>query len=139
MKYLMFLLCFDRVLLDNENYGMKSYQALWMRVQNEIVSPKFNAFADIIDLDRYADQFYTPEVLCEMAECLAGILQDTGCASPILDEPGARKLIEQSQYGGLGLPYLVNRKVIEVISERENRDNHRDESQDRNREEIRNV
>ena len=138
MKYLMFLLCFDRVLLDNENYGMKSYQALWMRVQNEIVSPKFNAFADIIDLDRYADQFYTPEVLCEMAERLAWILQDPGCASPVLDEAGAQKLIEQSQYGGLGLPYLVNRKVAEMISEENNRGRSREDNRDKDPDESQN-
>lgn len=37
MKYLMFVYAFDRELLDNENSGLKSYQALWMRIQNEIV------------------------------------------------------------------------------------------------------
>ena len=117
MRYLMFLLCFDRVLMDNDDIGIKSYQALWMRIQNEVVSPRFNAFADIIDLDRYADQFYTTDVLCEMAARLAGVLQYSETGVPVLDEDAAMKLIEQSQYGGLGLPYLVNRKVIEIISD----------------------
>ncbi|MBQ9189643.1 MAG: hypothetical protein IJ138_09990, partial [Clostridia bacterium] len=34
MRHVMFLFCFDRELLDDENYGVKSYQALWMRIQN---------------------------------------------------------------------------------------------------------
>ncbi len=117
MKYIMFLLCFDRILMDNENSGMKSYQALWMRVQNEVVSTRFNAFADIIDLDRYADQFYTPEVLCEMAQRLADILQLPSAGTNVLDPEEAAKLIGQSQYGGLGLPFLVNRKAAELPHE----------------------
>ena len=120
MKYLMFLLCFDRVLMDNENAGIKSYQALWMRIQNEVVSPRFNSFADIIELDRYADQFYTPGVLCEMARRLGDALQFPEGTLPLPDEDAAMKLIDQAQYGGLGLPYLVNRKVMEIISGAEN-------------------
>ena len=119
MKYLMFLLCFDRILMDNENYGMKSYQALWMRVQNEVVSTRFNAFADIIDLDRYADQFYTPDVLCEMARRLTEILHLPSDGTPALSMEEAGKLIEQSQYGGLGLPYLVNRKLLDEPAQEE--------------------
>ncbi len=113
MRHLMFLLCFDRILMDNEDYGMKSYQALWMRVQNEVVSSRFNAFADIIDLDRYADQFYTPAVLCEMAQKLYDLLFPGKKKAAALDEEMAENLIQQSQYGGLGLPYLVNRRIIE--------------------------
>ena len=119
MKYLMFLLCFDRILMDNENYGMKSYQALWMRVQNEVVSTRFNAFADIIDLDRYADQFYTPDVLCEMARRLTEILHLPSDGTPALSIEEAEELIEQSQYGGLGLPYLVNRKLLDKPAQEE--------------------
>ena len=113
MHHLMFLLCFDRVLMDNENYGMKSYQALWMRVQNEVVSTRFNAFADIIDLDRYADQHYKPDILCEMAQRIYDILWPENAGETALQEDEAEKLIDQSMYGGIGLPYLVNRKAAD--------------------------
>ncbi len=119
LHYLIFFLCFDRALMDNEDYGMKSYQALWMRVQNEVVSTRFNAFADIIDLDRYADQYYTPDVLCGMGRRLAETLQPERRQTGILDAEGAEGLIEQSGYGGLGLPYLVNRKVVEELDRTE--------------------
>ena len=164
MRYLMFFLCFDRILLDNENAGMKSYQALWMRVQNEVVSTRFNAFADIIDLDRYADEAYTPEVICKMSQELAAVLsgytggstgasqaaedipdedahpavlkmpqltgadvQNAGYEQPpagdemqfaaegltLLTQEEAQELIRRAQYGGLGIPYMVNRRVVE--------------------------
>lgn len=51
LRGLMFVFSFDRELMDNENAGLKSYQALWMRLQNEVKSEKINRFADIIDLD----------------------------------------------------------------------------------------
>ena len=36
MKNIMFVYVFDRDLMDNENAGLKSYQALWMRILNEL-------------------------------------------------------------------------------------------------------
>jgi bacteriophage exclusion system BrxC/D-like protein len=32
--------------------GIKSYDALWLRIQHEILSPWFNRFAQVVDLDR---------------------------------------------------------------------------------------
>ena len=51
LKNIMFVYAFDKKLIDDELSGLKSYQALWMRIQNEILSNKFNKFTDIIDLD----------------------------------------------------------------------------------------
>ncbi len=70
MRFVLFMLAFDRELIDNEDYGLKSYQALWLRIQNEVISTRFNGFADMIDLDRYGDTAYTPEALNRMAEKL---------------------------------------------------------------------
>ncbi len=114
MRYLFFLLCFDRELMDNDNYGLKSYQALWMRIQNEVVSTRFNRFSDIIDLDRYADAVCDEASLCLMSERLAGLLRRGGMAgaAPISPET-VQSILERSQYGALGLPYLVNRSVVE--------------------------
>ena len=113
MRYVMFLLCFDRELMDNENCGMKSYQALWLRIQNEIVSTRFNRFADIIDLDRYADEAYDPPALSDMAGRLARFLRDAGQPAADVGPEAAAELMERAQYGGVGLPYLVNRAVTE--------------------------
>lgn len=44
MHHIFFVFAFDRDLIDNENAGIKSYQALWMRIQNEIVGERFNCF-----------------------------------------------------------------------------------------------
>ena len=113
MHYVMFLMCFDRALMDDESYGMKSYQALWMRIQSEVVSTRFNRFADIIDLDRYADEYYTAPLLAEMSKKLADVLAESGYAATPLTEAAAQEIIERGQYGGLGLPYLMNRQLVE--------------------------
>ena len=114
MRYMFFLLCFDRELMDNDNYGLKSYQALWLRIQNEVVSTRFNRFADIIDLDRYADDAYDEAALCLMSERLSGFLRKHGDANAApIDSEMARNVMERARYGALGLPYLVNRNVVE--------------------------
>ena len=112
MRYLMFFLSFDRELLDHESYGVKSYQALWFRIQNEVVSTRFNRFADIVDLDRFADEIYTPEVLFEMSSKLADYLNAEGEGAAPLDREKITDILDKAQYGGLGIPYLVNRSVL---------------------------
>ncbi|MBR1814572.1 MAG: DUF2791 family P-loop domain-containing protein [Lachnospiraceae bacterium] len=124
MRYLMFLFSFDRELLDNQNSGIPSYQALWMRIQTEVSGKRFNRFADLLDLDLLADTIYPAEALVEMSGKLADVLEEQGYAGA---QPGAEEasgaeaavkrltaeeaaaLLEKSQFGGLGLPYLVNR------------------------------
>ena len=113
MRYLMFVMCFDRELMDNESYGLKSYQALWMRIQNEVVGEKFNYFSDILDLDRLADQIYTPQALVKMSEKICRNLQAGGHSAEVITQEQARELIRRAEYGGLGLPCLVNRAVLE--------------------------
>jgi hypothetical protein len=54
LSHVMFVFAFDRELLANESTGLKSYQALWMRIQNEIESRNFNRFSDMIDMNRTA-------------------------------------------------------------------------------------
>ena len=113
MRYVMFVLCFDRELMDNENAGMKSYQALWLRIQNEVVSTRLNRFADILDMDRYGEEFYTPQVLAEMSGALASVMTDAGENAQVLSSEEAETLRERAAFGQLGLPYMMNRMTME--------------------------
>ena len=109
----LFLFCFDRELMENENTGMKSYQALWLRIQNEVVSTRFNRFSDIVDLDRYGEEVYTPETLARMSEKMALVLKENNdSVSPLSTEETAI-LRERADFGQLGLPYMVNRMMLE--------------------------
>lgn len=105
MRNIMFVYAFDRELLDNENAGIKSYQALWMRIQNEIVGERFNRFADMVDMDRLAAQEYTPDVIVAMSERIANV-QNNAVREP-LDQEAARQLIERARMGAVGVPQLV--------------------------------
>ena len=108
----MFVFAFDRSFLDNENAGIKSYQALWMRIQNEIISERFNLFSDIVDLDKYERQFFTPETLVTMSEKLSALLSDQLGAVTVLTSEGAVKLLDGARTAGIGLPRLVCLKAF---------------------------
>lgn len=102
---IMFMFGFDRSLLDDENAGIKSYQALWMRIQNEVSGKRFNRFSDLIDLDHLAFQEYTPAVLVSMSRVLADKVQQSS-VMPI-DEEQAREILSRARNGSVGVPELV--------------------------------
>ncbi|MCC8081600.1 MAG: ATP-binding protein [Lachnospiraceae bacterium] len=105
MHHIFFAYAFDRTLLDNENAGLKSYQALWMRIQNEIVGERFNRFSDMIDLDRLAAQEYSPEVIVAISENIARRRQNSEMMP--LDTDEARKLAAQAHTGSFGIAQLI--------------------------------
>lgn len=112
MKNIMFLYAFDRELIDNENAGLKSYQALWMRIQNEIVGERFNRFTDMADLDWLAAQEYSPEVIVSISKSLAD-LQQNQLISPLTLET-AQEIVSQSRAGTVGIPRLIQLAMQEV-------------------------
>ena len=105
MKNIMFVYAFDRELIDNENAGLKSYQALWMRIQNEIVGERFNRFTDMVDLDRLAAQEYSPEVIVAISKSLAD-LRLNRTAEPLTEEQ-AQEIASQARTGAVGIPRLI--------------------------------
>ena len=105
MKNIMFVYAFDRELIDNENAGLKSYQALWMRIQNEIVGERFNRFTDMVDLDRLAAQEYSPEVIVAISKSVAD-LRLNRTAEPLTEEQ-AQEIVSQARTGAVGIPRLI--------------------------------
>lgn len=112
LKNIMFVFAFDRELLDNDKAGIKSYQALWMRIQNEIVSQRFNRFTDIVDMDRLAAQEYTEAVVQEMWEKLARCAYRGGIRARAADGEKVKEILAQSKVGAMGIPGLVNRAAL---------------------------
>lgn len=107
---IMFLCSFDRALLDDENAGIKSYQALWMRIQNEVSGKCFNRFSDLIDLDLLAYQEYTPAVLVSMSEAFADKVQSRHILP--IDETQAKEILSRAHLGGVGVPELIRNATI---------------------------
>ena len=101
----MFVFAFDRALMDDENCGLKSYQALWMRIQTEIHGERFNRFADIVDLDAMAAQEYTPKVLAEISESFSRALSSRSVQTLSLEQ--AEALMKQAGLGNIGIPQLI--------------------------------
>lgn len=115
MRNIMFVYGFDRELMDHENAGLKAYQALWMRIQNEIVGERFNRFADMVDLDLLAAQEYTPDVIIAMSESIAHVKKNITAAP--LDLESAREIAAQARTGAVGIPRLIQIAMEEVSAD----------------------
>lgn len=107
LRHIMFVFAFDRILLDNDNAGFQSYQALWMRIQNEVRGERFNRFADIVDLDLLAYQTYTPEYLVSISNQMLDMQREALPKNSPITLTEAETLLRESRLGGVGLPQLV--------------------------------
>ena len=110
MKHIMFVYAFDRELLDNENAGIKSYQALWMRIQNEIVGERFNRFSDMVDMDRLAAQEYTSDVIIALSKSIAEAYNTVRTLEP----EEAVEIVERARTGAVGIPQMIINAMQEV-------------------------
>jgi len=108
LRHTMFVFSFDRSLMDDDVKGLKSYQALWMRIQNEIESQRFNRFGDIVDLDRLIDEVYTPENIIKMSTRLAQVINRLDAEATPIGLNTAEELHARSRFGKVSLP----RKVV---------------------------
>ncbi len=113
LKNTMFVFSFDQKLIDDDTNGLKSYQALWMRIQNEVDSTRFNRFTDIVDLDRLIEEVYTPELLIEMSSRLANVINRLGRGAVPITLNIAQELHAKAQYGKVSLPRQVNLNTIQ--------------------------
>ena len=114
MKNIMFMFSFDRELIDNDNFGIKSYQALWMRIQNEVAGERFNRFADIIDLDRAGKDMYDCESIVRMSRKLCDFAGENGRDANSIDSEMALEIINNSRTGSVGIPLEVNRLSLGI-------------------------
>lgn len=57
--------------------GIKSYDALWLRIQHEVVSARFNRFAQVVDLDRAVEANLAPADVQQLHERLSRLDIDT--------------------------------------------------------------
>lgn len=112
LKNMMFIFSFDGTLIDDESGGLKSYQALWMRIQNEIVSERFNQFTGIIDMDKLAEQSYTQETALDMSRRLASLVNRYENDAHAIDERKASEIFAKIRYGKVSLPRQVNQATL---------------------------
>ena len=106
LRSVFFLFAFDKKLIDDDVNGIKSYQALWLRIQNEIQSDRLNRFSNLIDLDRLP--VYDIQTVMDLSARVAGILNTAGerPAKP-LGEYAAKELLSKADFSELALPRRV--------------------------------
>ncbi|MBK5200679.1 MAG: DUF2791 family P-loop domain-containing protein [Spirochaetaceae bacterium] len=119
-KNIMFLFGCSKSLIDNEKMGMKSYQALWMRIQNEVWNDRINKFSDIIDMNEVARQVYTPDLLMNMSKHFSKQIINQEIEPKVIDRETAIKLIVQSKQGGISIPILVKNATLGITEWEEN-------------------
>jgi len=120
---IMFIFSFDSKLAEDENAGIKSYQALWMRIQNEVAGERFNRFGDMSDLDRLASQEYDVKVIAKMSESLAETVNtyrpERKTITP-LNPTSIKLLVDQSEYGIMSIPRRVGVKMFKNLLDADN-------------------
>ncbi len=119
-RYFFLVFGFDRSLIDNEKIGVKSYQALWLRIQNEIISKRVNLYTDLLDLDRINSTLYTEEAILEMSKRLTSLFSSYDISAVPMTSEDAERLMKESKYGGMSLPLLVNRFTLKLDKKEEN-------------------
>ncbi len=83
LKGIFFIFAFDSVMLDDDRKGFKSYQALRLRIQNEIISERLNLFRTLLDMDDINSYFLTKEAIVKMSGKYSEFLRSKGYV-PIL-------------------------------------------------------
>lgn len=102
----MFVFGFEQELLHDERSGLKSYQALWMRIQNEINTTRFNKFADIINLDDFILQEYSANDLVNLSKEIA-INESNKESRASISYEEANKLLEKARFSNNGIIELI--------------------------------
>ncbi len=118
-RYFFLVFGFDRSLIDNEKIGFKSYQALWLRIQNEIVSKRVNLYTDLLDLDKINASLYTEDAILEMSKRLTSLFSSYDISAVPMTEEDAERLMKESKFGGISLPLLVNRFTLKLDKKEE--------------------
>ncbi|MFA6844448.1 MAG: BREX system ATP-binding domain-containing protein [Sphaerochaetaceae bacterium] len=116
--HVMFVFAGRKVLFDDEDHGIRSYQALWMRIQNEVVSDRINGFSDIIDLDKVERQTFTPEILVEISQRLVAVLHDMDTKALAIDLETAKTLLAKADNGDISIPRLVNQATLGKLQDK---------------------
>jgi anti-anti-sigma regulatory factor len=115
LKNIMFFFAFDRILLDDERAGLKSYVALWMRMQNEIMSSRFNKCTDFYDMDKFIESAFDNRMLVEMSERLALVINRTDDkASPICAKSAA-SLLSDAKHTAVSIPRQVGSATLNRV------------------------
>ena len=102
----MFVFGFEQELLHDERSGLKSYQALWMRIQNEINTTRFNKFADIINLDDFVLQEYSANDLVNLSKEIA-INESNKESRTSISYEEANTLLEKARFSNNGIIELI--------------------------------
>ena len=116
-RHLLIVFACNSSVLDDEQMGIKSYQALWMRIQNEIVSTRLNLFGDILDMDTVCAQLFSPQILVTMSSRLASAVNMMNMHAREIDESEAVEILNMARHSELSVPALVRRATMTVEGE----------------------
>lgn len=113
-RFVMYVFAFDQSMVDDDAKGLKSYQALWARIQNLMTGQRLNLFSDMINLDDANQQLYTQEAVVEMSKRLASLVSSSDIQVHAVTEEEADNLIEKAKFGDTSLPLLINRATFKL-------------------------
>lgn len=89
---LLLLLSGEEELLTDEKRGLKSYNALWLRVQEEIKAGKLNRFADLVRMDGA----WSAESLLQLAQQVAALCKEVAGSQFQADDAWLKQLVGEA-------------------------------------------
>ena len=115
MRNVFFMFAFNRKLIDDDIQGMKSYQALWLRIQNEVKGNRINRFSNMIDLDKLL--VYDVESIIELSSRIAALINSASENKPAqpLSQITAQELLSRVDFSELSLPRMVVLTTVEQM------------------------
>lgn len=90
----MFLFATRPTLFTDSVRGVKSYYALWMRIQEEVVTRRFNSLSDQVSLDKVFDPPSPNSPEERLLEAIFGDIASIDAALPTADEEVAVNILE---------------------------------------------
>jgi hypothetical protein len=77
LQGILFMFASRREIISDEQNGIKSYPALWMRIQEEVAPKKsFNPYVDLIDLDRLWMIYGKDKIVSEISDKIFDVVRE---------------------------------------------------------------
>jgi len=82
------ILSTEKEMLDDEKRGLKSYEALWMRIQSGIISHEFfNPYHDLVNMNKLFENLEKDNLIEEVAKKLDDLFRQNGMSPRYKDIP----------------------------------------------------
>jgi energy-coupling factor transporter ATP-binding protein EcfA2 len=112
LSHVMFVFAFNKNLIEDEQYGIKSYSALWARIQNEIISKRLNKFEDLLDLEKVLSVNFTIPLARNLSLLTAHNLYIENKPAKVLNDFEIAEAFSKAKYSTKSIVKIICEETI---------------------------